>query len=66
VGVDDSGDVGGAKAPIDEPLKTAGAGVEENAVVFSRLKEMAGRSAVRVEFDGPRTQNGKAHGWRLT
>jgi hypothetical protein len=64
--VDDSVDVGRAQPTIDQSLKTAWAGIEENAVAFSRLKEVAGRSAARVEFDGPRTQNGEAHGWRLT
>jgi hypothetical protein len=62
VGVDDSLDVGGPQPTIDQSLKTAGTGVEENTVVLSRLKEVAGRSAARVEFDGSRTQNGEAHG----
>ncbi len=35
-------------------------------MAFSRLKEVAGRSPARVEFDGPRTQNSEAHGSRLT
>ena len=64
--MDNSVDVDRADPPVDESLKTAGSGIQENTAAFTCLKKMAGRSAAWVEFYGPRTQNGEAHGWRLT
>jgi len=65
VGVHNRVDVSRAKPTVDESLQATRAAVEQKAGPIGRLKKMARRSPAGVEFDGPRTQNGEAHGRRL-
>ena len=46
--MDNSVDVDRADPPVDESLKTAGSGIQENTAAFTCLKKMAGRSAASM------------------